>query len=115
MKQTVILRDIYAADLFTRSRASELRTSINVAANEVELDFNNISFMSRSFADELCNIMDEMSHINFSFINMCDEIKTMLNKVQNSRRQERKRGVANAKIIKFDNIESLSEYFITMV
>ena len=115
MKQTIILRDIYAADLFTRSRASILRCSINIAANEVVLDFININFMSRSFADELCNIMDDIKHVRFSFINMCDEPKTMLHIVQDSRRQERKRGVVNARIVKFDNIESLSEYFLTIV
>ena len=46
MKQTIILRDIYAADLFTRSRASILRCSINIAANEVVLDFINIMFVN---------------------------------------------------------------------
>ena len=39
MKQTIKLYDIYSADLFTRSRASELRSSISDGADEVILDF----------------------------------------------------------------------------
>ena len=60
MKQTIRLQDIYSADLFTRSRASELRACINENANEITLDFDGIGFMSRSFADEVCNIIDDM-------------------------------------------------------
>ena len=50
MKQTIRLQDIYSADLYTRSRASELRKCINDDADEVTLDFEGIGFMSRSFA-----------------------------------------------------------------
>ena len=48
MKQTIRLQDIYSADLYTRSRASELRKCINDDADEVTLDFEGIGFMSRS-------------------------------------------------------------------
>ena len=62
MKQTIKLYDIYSADLFTLSRASELRSSIDEKADEVTLDFEGVSFMSRSFADEVCNIIDDIRH-----------------------------------------------------
>ena len=44
MKQTIRLQDIYSADLYTRSRASELRVCINDEADEVTLDFEGIGF-----------------------------------------------------------------------
>ena len=44
MKQTIRLQDIYSADLYTRSRASELRACINDKADEVTLDFEGIGF-----------------------------------------------------------------------
>ena len=63
MKQTIQLNTIYSADLYTRSRASELRTCIDKEVTEVVLDFEGIGFMSRSFADEVCNIMDDNKDI----------------------------------------------------
>lgn len=114
MEQTIKLREIYVADLFTRSRANELRSRIDKRAKKVILDFDQIGFMSRSFADELCNIMDENNNVSFCFINCSNDIDSMINKVKNSRSIERKRGVGNAKIYKFDSIESLSKYFLSM-
>ena len=114
MKQIVKLNTIYSADLYTRSRASELRSCINDEATEVMLDFEGIGFMSRSFADEVCNIMDDKADIKFEFINRNADVEAMMEKVAEGRRQERKRGISNATIHKFEDMESLSEYLISM-
>ena len=114
MKQVIRLKDIYSDDLYTRSRASELRTCINEDNEMVVLDFDQIGFMSRSFADELCNIIDDSKNISFEFINRNGEIETMMNKVIEGRSQERKRGVSNAKIHRFEDMESLSEFLLAM-
>lgn len=76
--------DIYSADLYTRSRASELRSCINQDANEVELDFEQIGFMSRSFADELCNIMDDMKGTTFIFTNRNSDVERAVGKNVNA-------------------------------
>lgn len=114
MKQTIKLNTIYSADLYTRSRATELRACINKEATEVTLDFEGIGFMSRSFADEVCNIWDENKHIKFNFINRNADVEAMMNKVTDGRSQERKRGVSNATIHKFKDMESLSAFLIAM-
>ena len=114
MKQVIRLKDVYSDDLYTRSRASELRACINKDTDIVVFDFDQIGFMSRSFADEVCNIMDDSKYINFEFINRNDEIEAMMNKVIEGRSQERKRGVSNAKIHRFEDMESLSEFLLTM-
>ena len=114
MKQTIQLNTIYSADLYTRSRASELRACINEEATEVTLDFEGIGFMSRSFADEVCNIMDDNKNIIFKFINRNADIEAMMNKVAEGRIQERKRGISNATIHKFEDMESLSAFLIAM-
>lgn len=114
MKQTIKLNTIYSADLYTRSRASELRACIHEKATEVTLDFEGIEFMSRSFADEVCNIMDDNKHIKFEFINRNADVEAMMNKVAEGRSQERKRGISNATIHKFEDMESLSEFLIAM-
>lgn len=114
MKQIIKLNTIYSADLYTRSRASELRSCINEEATEVTLDFEGIGFMSRSFADEVCNIVDDNKTIKFEFINRNADIEKMMDKVAEGRSQERKRGISNAKIHKFEDMESLSEFLIAM-
>ena len=114
MKQIIKLNTIFSADLYTRSRASELRTCINEEATEVTLDFEGIGFMSRSFADEVCNIMDDNKNIKFEYINRNADVEAMMNKVAEGRSQERKRGINNATIYKFEDMESLSEFLIAM-
>ena len=114
MKQTIRLQDIYSADLYTRSRASELRACINDEADEVTLDFEGIGFMSRSFADEVCNIIDDMNGKTFTVINQNDDVSTMMIKVREGLNRERKRGVGNAKMYEFKDMESLEEFLIAM-
>ena len=114
MKQTIRLQAIYSADLYTRSRASELCASIDDAADEVTLDFEGVGFMSRSFADEVCNIVDDKKGKTFSFVNMNDDVAVMMKKVSEGRNRDRKRGVGNAKMYEFDDMESLSKYLLTI-
>jgi len=114
MRLTIKLRDIYSADLYTRSRASELRARINEQAKEVVLDFEQIGFMSRSFADELCNIMDDMKQVDFSFINRNSDVTAMMTKVAENRNRERKRGVSTARMMEFKDMNSLSEFLMAM-
>ena len=56
MKQTIKLYDIYHTDLFSRAKAKLLSDMISSDADTVILDFEGITFMSRSFTDELYNI-----------------------------------------------------------
>ena len=114
MKQTIRLQDIYSADLYTRSRASELRACINDEADEVTLDFEGIGFMSRSFADEVCNIIDDIKDKYFTLVNQNNDVAMMMTKVRDGRNRERKRGVGNAKMYEFDDIEKLEEFLIAM-
>ena len=114
MKQTIRLQDIYSADLYTRSRASELRACINDKVDEVTLDFEGIGFMSRSFADEVCNIIDDMNGKTFTLVNQNEDVSTMMTKVREGRSRERKRGFGNAKMYEFKDMESLEEFLIAM-
>ncbi len=114
MKQIIKLNTIYSADLYTRSRASELRSCINKDATEVVLDFEGIGFMSRSFADEVCNIVDDCKDIKFEFVNRNSDVEVMMTKVSESRSQERKRGISNAKMYEFEDMDSLSEFLLAM-
>ena len=114
MKQTIKLSDIYGTDLYTRSRASDIRDNITDDATEVSFDFEAIGFMSRSFADELYNIMADRSDVKFCFENCCEEVELMLTKVADGRSRERKRGISNARMYEFKDMRSLSEFLLAM-
>ena len=115
MIQTIKMQNIFDAHyLMIRSRASELLSYINAETNEVSIDFDDIHFISRSFADELCNIIDDNKDKKFSFTGQIEEVRTMISMVQEGRRQERKRGIAHAKMYEFSNMEKLSSYLMSM-
>jgi len=114
MQQTITLKDIYSADLYTRSRAVELRKHIDEKATDVTIDFKDIGFMSRSFADELCNIIDNLKGKTFHYVNRNDDVEAMMTRVADSRSRERKRGISNAQMLKFHDMESLSKYLLAM-
>ena len=114
MTQKIRLKDIYSDDLYTRSRAAELRSCINDHAEEVLLDFSGIGFMSRSFADELFNIIDSMNAIKFEFTGRNSDIEAMMTKVEAGRHSERQRGISNAKMYEFKDMDSLSEFLLSM-
>ena len=114
MKQLIKMGSLYSADLYTRSRASELRSCIHADVTDITLDFEGIGFMSRSFADEICNIMDDNKTIRFEFVNRNSDVEAMMTKVSEGRSQERKRGISNAKIYKFKDMESLSKFLLAM-
>lgn len=88
-----------------------MRSCINNEADEITLDFG---FISRSFCDELCNIIDDNKDKTSSFVNQNDEVETMMRKVREGRGRERKRGISNAKTYEFNDMESLSKFLLAM-
>jgi len=80
----------------------------------VVLDFGGIGFMSRSFADEMCNIIDDMNDKTFTFVNQNNDVAMMMTKVHEGRNRERKRGIGNAKIYEFKDMKSLEEFLIAL-
>lgn len=113
MKQKIKLREIYQTDLYARSRVSELVKHIDSEAKSIELDFADVGFISRSFSDELYNVIEKDGR-DFSFIHQNDEVKAMMLMVKDGRNKERSRGVSNARIYNMDSVSSLSKYFLTM-
>ncbi len=110
MKQIIKLQDIFGEELYTRSRAAELRSYVDNNADEVVLDMKGIAFTSRSFADEICNLIDSMKDKCFLLTNQTEDVKTMISKVSESRNRERIHGIANANMLEFSDMESLSSY-----
>lgn len=110
MKQTIKLYDIYHADLFSRAKASILADIVSPEADTVTLDFEGITFMSRSFADELYNTVIAHPDKTFEYICRNDDICAIMEKVADGRTRERQLGIPPAQMFSFDSQSKLSEF-----
>lgn len=110
MTQTIKLYDIYHADLFSRAKVSLLVENISPKADTVILDFDGITFMSRSFTDELYNIVIDSPDKEFHYIHRNDEIRIMMEKVAEGRNHERQLGIPPAKMYTFNSPSELAEF-----
>ena len=110
------MRDLYHEDLFSRSRAVKLVEKIkeNPEQNAITIDFQGINFISRSFADEIWNIVDDNKNKKITFVGMSEDVNIMISKVKKSRSQERKRVFSNPKMYSFDTMEELSAFLLSM-
>lgn len=112
MTQTIRLYDIYRTDLFSRAKAAELAGHINSEADSVLLDFNGINFMSRSFADELFNVIAAQAPRVFSFEGRSQDIDVLMQKVADGRSRERQLGIQHPQMLTFDTKDTLAEFLI---
>ena len=113
MTQTIKLYDIYHADLFSRAKASLLVENINPKSNSVILDFEGITFMSRSFTDELYNIVIGFPEKDFHYIHRNDDIRIMMEKVAEGRNRERQLGIPPAQMLYFNSQSELADFLVT--
>lgn len=114
MKQIIKLKDIFSTELYVRSKAAELNDLIDKNVEEVEFDFSDVSFMSRSFADELFNVMEVFKGTTFTYTHRNDVVEMMMHKVFEGRNRERERGICNPQILEFKDRKSLEEFLIAM-
>lgn len=112
MKQIIKLYDIYHADLFSRAKATLLADIISPEVNTVILDFEGIGFMSRSFTDELYNIVIAHPDKNFSYIGRNDDLCGMMEKVADGRKRERQLGIPPAQMLTFDSQSKLAAFLV---
>ncbi len=113
MKKVIKIVELIGSDIRSRQNADYIRNSIANFDGIVELDFNGVEFISRSFADEIYTIVKE-NRDNVALKNMKGIVDSMMAVVSESRTHERVRKTENANIKEFSDIESLSAYLSTM-
>ena len=75
------------------------------------IDLSDVSFISRSFADELCILVEK--HI-IQLHNASGVVQNMLSVVSESRKKKRVRKTDDTKIKEFDDMESLTSFLATI-
>lgn len=110
MSYTVSIGSVIGDDLRTRSFFRRDIEKVSSACNyDVKLDFSRVKFMSRSVADELCNILQEFPNIK-SF-GMAGEVKKMYDIVVRGRQRPREYSEVNAVAVKLSTLKEMEEYF----
>lgn len=108
MDKTFNIAELISTDIRSRGNANIIRSAIDGIEGNIVLDFANVIFMSRSFTDELYNILDE--HKNITLLNMSDFVDTMLKTVMQGRKNKRKFSNNESEIKEFDDMQSLSSF-----
>lgn len=107
---TIKIAKLISTDIRSRYNGNILRAAIDGEEDSIVLDFSGVTFISRSFADELCNVLNENK--NVSIENMCDFVSTMYETVIKGRMSKRVVN-DNSKVLEFKDMESLSSYLNT--
>jgi hypothetical protein len=87
MKKTIKMANVISTDIRSRKNADIIKALI-APGDDVMLDFLGVTFISRSFADEVYTIM-EGTATTVEPCNMCPLVQNMLNAVANGRSKKR--------------------------
>lgn len=106
--KTINVFSIFGTELRSRSNAVRIKELINCDEGTI-LDMDNIQFISRSFADELCNMKEDL---NVKLRNVSQLVQEMLNIVDEGRKKNRVRKTDNSEIVEIEDIEGLKNFLL---
>lgn len=117
-EHTINIQSLLGSDIRSRSGCATIRKAINDTAMQsvaVVIDFTGVVHISRSFADELCEILDNTKTLNHPSVRgMSDTVSIMYRIVSEGRRCKRIRNEAKGDIETFADMESLSKFLSTV-
>lgn len=100
--------EIIGTDVRSRSAADSIRHACMAECPPDVLDFGEVSFISRSFADELYTILQVFPATKI--VGMCDAVKNMYDVVMKGRSTVRQRIPEDVVVRNFSNIKELSAF-----
>ena len=114
---TIDITKILSRDIINRSRARDLKAYIvKQKLAEVELDFKDIKFATRSFIDEFYNLfLKDASSLPFKveITNGPADIQAMITSV--SKTQTKVKTIRQtSNVLNFDNVDDLLKYMSTV-
>lgn len=112
MDKVIKIAELLSTDIRSRANANLIRAAIDGVDDNIILDFAAVTFISRSFTDELYNIMEERKEI--TLINASDFVKSMLCAVTKGRKNKRILSNENSEIKEFEDMKSLESFLATI-
>lgn len=112
MDKKLKISELISTDIRSRANAEIIRAELDGVKDDVILDFAGVTFVSRSFTDELYNVMCE--HKNIKLDNTSDFVKSMIDTVTQGRNTKRTFNEEKSEIKEFDDMNSLSLFLATI-
>lgn len=112
MDKKLKISELISTDIRSRANAEIIRAELDGVKGNVILDFAGVTFVSRSFTDELYNVMCEYGNIKLD--NTSDFVKSMIDTVTLGRKTKRTFSEEKSEIKEFDDMKSLSLFLATI-
>lgn len=112
MDKAFKISELIGTDIRSRANANIIRSVIDGLNDRIVLDFANVTFISRSFADELYNVMKE--HCNLTLINESEFVKSMLTAVTQGRESKRMSINDTSEVKEIKDMKSLELFLSTI-
>jgi hypothetical protein len=107
--EVISIKDFIGAEVRSRSNAKTLRKQLDNNHSRT-VDMEGVTFISRSFADELYNISHDYGHVNF--INRNNTVKSTMDAVWASRKKKRIRPNKEARVEEVSTMEDLFNFLM---
>ena len=105
------VKDIIGAEVRSRIPIAALKEAI-ARDGCYDIDMAEVTFISRSFADELYNL--QLDHTHVQFINAQGNVKKMMEVVWKGRKKKRVRTQADVKTVDLTSIEDFSNFLLSI-
>lgn len=112
MNKIISIATLISTDIRSRANANIIRSAIDGTTGGIVLDFADVTFVSRSFTDELYNVMEERKDI--TLINMSAFVQSMLNAVTQGRKNKRVSQTEGSEVKEFKDMKSLESFLATI-
>lgn len=112
MDKVIKISVLISTDIRSRANMRIISSAIDGVNGNVVLDFTGVTFMSRSFTDELYNLMNE--HRNIALSHMNDFIQSMYDTVVQSRKSKRIFKTESSEVKEFDDMKSLAAFLTSI-
>ena len=116
MEKTIVISELIRGELRSRTEAKKIyMRAKDLNSPCVRIDFKDVYFMSRSFADELCNTIEALAldKVRVSMENENDSIDLMMKIVKGYRNKPRNMH-EDSEVKEFSDMDSLSEFLSTI-
>lgn len=107
MEKVINIRTLIGTEARLRPNADLIRQALKENEECHVIDFDGVNFVSRSFADELCNILDENNQLRLT--NESPLVKRMIDVVLASRKRVRTRD-DDEEIVKLTTMDELEKF-----
>lgn len=113
--EIILIKELIGTELRSRVEAKKVLNRINSTnGGEIVIDFSDVTFISRSFADELCGVIDTCRLSRKITEIFKGEIVDLTLEVVRKNRNKPKNLLPIGETKEFDDMKSLSEFLSTI-